>query len=208
MLLDKDIVLFDKINNVLIKEEFTGSIISILDDNPNKIIFSDNILINADEVLFKVAMVIGFNLKEEEMVAFSEKINNKTLKLNDFEYIIRVSDDIIDQFTRNEFSDTFPFTMTMLHTAGLFFNNLKYGINHLDFVKGEILNNPVAVIRNGICISDRVVISDEGDPVFYDCIIVGRGQDGQLSVSYEPLVNVDDKVVEYIIIIGIESLKE
>ena len=61
--------------------------------------------------------------------------------------------------------------------------------------------------RNGIIVADRVVIDHNGDPVFYDCLIVGRDKNDELNISYEPIVNVDDKVVEYIIILGIEELK-
>ena len=114
----------------------------------------------------------------------------------------------MEQYDTGQFSDAFPFSIHMLHTSGLFLNDPTSGVNHLDFFKGEILTNPVAAIFNGICVSDRVVIDDNGDPVFYDCLIVGRGKNEELSVSYEPLVNVDDKVVEYIVILGIESLKE
>jgi len=142
------------------------------------------------------------------MTAYSNKIKKEHFHVNDFIFIIRVSDDIIEQFSDNKFSDAFPFTINMLHTAGLYLNHHPYAINHLDFFKGEILKNPVAVILNGICVADRVVIDERGDPVFYDCLIIGRGKNEGLSVSYEPLVNVDDKVLEYIIILGIEELGE
>jgi hypothetical protein len=56
--------------------------------------------------------------------------------------------------------------------------------------------------------ADRVVINEKGDPVFYDCIIVGRDENEDIKVSYETFVNVDDKNVLYIIILGIEELKE
>ncbi|MFX1275875.1 MAG: hypothetical protein ACFFBP_08045 [Promethearchaeota archaeon] len=208
MLLDKDIVLYDKLNNIVIKEDFSGSIISILDSRPNKIIFSDNISIKDDNVSFKDAMITGFNLNGQKMTAFSKKIKSKIFNLNDFEYIIRISDDIMTQYDEGQFSEAFPFTINLLHTAGLYLNHHPYIINHLDFFKGEILKNPVAAILNGICIADRVVIDERGNPVFYDCLIIGRGKNEELSVSYEPLVNVQDKVLEYVIILGIEELSE
>ncbi len=208
MLLDKDIVLYDKLHDIIIEESHNGSIISILDKKPVSIIFSDNISINNDDVFFNEAMVTGFDLRGSNMTAFSNKIKKEHFHVNDFIFIIRVSDDIIEQFSDNKFSDAFPFTINMLHTAGLYLNHHPYAINHLDFFKGEILKNPVAVILNGICVADRVVIDERGDPVFYDCLIIGRGKNEGLSVSYEPLVNVDDKVLEYIIILGIEELGE
>jgi hypothetical protein len=110
-------------------------------------------------------------------------------------------------YDEGQFSDAFPFTINMLHTAGLYLDDYQYGINHLDFFRGEILKNPISLIMHGIIIADRVVIDHHGDPVFYDCLIVGRDERDNLNVSYEPLTNVDDKVVESIIIIGIEELK-
>ena len=89
----------------------------------------------------------------------------------------------------------------------MYVNDKKFGVNHLDFFKGEILKNPISMIRNGIIVADRVVIDHNGDPVFYDCLIVGRDKNEMLNISYEPIVNVDDKVVHYIIILGIEELK-
>ena len=55
--------------------------------------------------------------------------------------------------------------------------------------------------------ADRVVINEMGDAVFYDSIIVGRDDKDEIKVSYETFVNVDDKNVLYIIILGIEELK-
>ena len=47
------------------------------------------------------------------------------------------------------------------------------------------------------------------DPVFYDCLIVGRDENGNLLVSFEPYMNVKKSLtdVKYIIILGIEELK-
>jgi hypothetical protein len=113
----------------------------------------------------------------------------------------------MEQYDQGQFSNEFPFTINLLHTAALYINDSKCGVNHLDFFTGEILKNPISMIRNGIIVADRVVIDDNGDPVFYDCLIVGRDKSDELNISYEPIINVDDKVVEYIIILGIEELK-
>ena len=114
----------------------------------------------------------------------------------------------MDQYNREQFTDDFPFTINLLHTAGLYLNHADVEINHLDFFKNEILKNPVSLIENGIIMADRVVINEIGDPVFYDSIIVGRDDKDEIKVSYETFVNVDDKNVLYIIILGIEELKE
>lgn len=110
-------------------------------------------------------------------------------------------------YDEGQVSNSFPFTINLLHTATLFLNDYESSINHLDFFKGEIIKNPVCLISNGICVADRVVIDDYGNPVFYDCLIVGRDQNDDLNVSYEPLVNVDDNAIEYIVILGNEELK-
>ena len=65
----------------------------------------------------------------------------------------------------------------------------------------------VSLIEKGIIMADKVVINEEGDPVFYDCIIVGRDEEDEIKASYEFFVNVDDKNVQYIIILGTEELK-
>ena len=115
--------------------------------------------------------------------------------------------DIMELYDEGQFTNAFPFTLNLLHTAGLFLNDYKFSINHLDFFKGEILKNPVALIHNGMCVADRVVIDHRGDPVFYDCLIIGRDKQEEISISYDPVLYVDDKVIQYIIILGIEELK-
>jgi hypothetical protein len=74
-----------------------------------------------------------------------------------------------------------------------------------------MLRNPVALVGNGVIVADRVVIDERIDPVFYDCLIVGRDENNDLSVSFEPYTNVKksltDVNLKYIIILGIEELK-
>ncbi len=201
------IILYDSINEIKIIGEFTGSIISKYKDS---IIFSDNIKItDSEEINISQGLLVGFEDISENKIAYSRKSDFSWENLEDsaLEYCVLMPNDIMELYSEGQFSDAFPFTITLLHTAGLYLNDYKQGINHLDFFKGEILKNPVALIRNGMLIADRVVINDKGDPVFYDCLIVGRDQKEDLNISFEPLANVDDKVVEFIIILGIEELK-
>jgi len=111
-------------------------------------------------------------------------------------------------YDEGQFSDAFPFTINMLHTAGLYLNNYRNKIDHLNFFKGEILKNPVGILVNGICVADRVAIDHRADPVFYDTILIGRNEQDELKATYEPLLNVkiDDKVISSIFILGIENL--
>jgi hypothetical protein len=202
-------ILYDSINDVLIEGEFKGSIISKCNDVCNSLIFSDNIKISESEAIsISQGLQVGFEEVSNKQSAFSRKLDYNTTS-HDFkiEYSIMIPEDVMQLYDEGQFSDAFPYTLNLLHTAGLYLRDPENKINHLDFFKGEILKNPISLIMNGILIADRVVIDHRGDPVFYDCLIVGRDQDGNLKVSYEPLANVDDKVVEYIIILGIEELK-
>ena len=211
---DNNIVLFDYLNNTKINGEFSGSIISKFKEYVNYLIFSDNIKISEDDgIQISQGLMVGFEREVNKHLAFSKKddfiwsdIENCPL-----EYSILIPSVIMEQYDEGQFSDAFPFTITMLHTAGLYQKEPNgLSVDHLDFFQGEILRNPVGLFNRGICIADRVVIDHRGDPVFYDSILVGRNENDILEVSYEPLVNVkmDYDVVRFIIILGIENLKE
>ncbi|MFW9827129.1 MAG: hypothetical protein ACFFEY_05845 [Candidatus Thorarchaeota archaeon] len=199
-------VLFDSLKDIITTGEFKGSIISKCQD---KIIFSDSIKIsNSEGINISEGLLVGFEKSKNILCPISRKANfSWILEEIPLEYIIQIPEDVMEQYDKGQFSNDFPFTINLLHTACLYLKNIKCGINHLDFFKGEILKNPVSMIRNGIIVADRVVIDDNGDPVFYDCLIVGRDKNDELKISYEHIINVDDKVVDYIIILGVEELK-
>jgi hypothetical protein len=199
-------ILYDSLKGIQTSGEFTGSIISKWQDT---IIFSDNIEVSELEgIHISEGFFVGFERIEGYLTPFS-RISNFKWKLDEIpiEYSVLIPENTMEQYDQGQFSNEFPFTINLLHTAGLYIKDSKLGVNHLDFFRGEILKNPISMIRNGIIVADRVVIDDNGDPVFYDCLIVGRDKDDDLKISYEPIINVDDKVVEYIIILGIEELK-
>ncbi|MFX1354419.1 MAG: hypothetical protein ACFFGP_10690 [Promethearchaeota archaeon] len=199
-------ILYDSLKSIQINGKFTGSIISKWQD---KVIFSDNISVSELEgISISQGLYVGFTKINGDLISFSRSSDFKW-DVNEIplEYSVLIPENTMEQYDQGQFSNEFPFTINLLHTACLFINDLKFGVNHLDFFKGEILKNPISMVRNGIIIADRVVIDDNGDPVFYDCLIVGRDKNDDLNISYEPIVNVDDKVVEYIIILGIEELK-
>ena len=202
-------ILYDSYNDVLSEGEFNGSIISKCNDATNSIIFSDNIKISESQgISISQGLRVGFEEYLDKRNAFSRKLDyDQNTQDIAIEYSIMIPEDVMQLYDEGQFSDTFPYTLNLLHTAGLYLRDPENKINHLDFFKGEILKNPISLIMNGILVADRVVIDHRGDPVFYDCLIVGRDQDDNLKVSYEPLANVDDKVVEYIIILGIEELR-
>ena len=202
-------VLFDTIKQLKVQGEYKGSIITKCLDPEDSIIFSDNIKITGENgIRIKDGLKVGFDLDYNKKKAFSKK---EDFYWEDFtsslEYSVKIPDEIMQTYSEGQFSDAFPFTLNLLHTAGLYLNDYKFGINHLDFFTGEILKNPVTLILHGILIADRVVINDDGDAVFYDCLIVGRDENEELNVSYEPITNVDDVLLKYIIILGIEELK-
>lgn len=202
-----DFVLYDSLKDIKVNGEFTGSIISKCQD---KIIFSDNVDISDSEgIQIHKGLLVGFDENSKKMMAFSKNsdFSWKNLKEAPLEYTILIPEETMEKYDQGQFSNDFPFTINLLHTAGLLLNNVELCINHLDFFKGEILKNPVSLIMNGIIIADRVVIDHNGDPVFYDCLIVGRDEKDDLNISYETIINVDDKIVEFIIILGIEELK-
>jgi hypothetical protein len=202
-----DLILFDSLNSKISHGTFTGSIISKCED---KIIFSDNITIsNSNEISITQGLIVGFEERNDRITAFSKKSDFiwKNLDEIPLDYTVLISENTVERYNREQFTDDFPFTINLLHTAGLYLNDSESQINHLDFFKDEILKNPVSLIENGIIIADRVVINEMGDPVFYDSIIVGRDDRDELKVSYETFVSVDDKNVLYIIILGIEELK-
>ncbi len=203
-----DFILYDSLKNRKVIGEFTGSIISKCHD---KIIFSDNLKIfDSEGISISQGLIVGFEDNDNKKIAFSKTsdFNWSDLKLSPLEYSILIPENTMERYDKEQFSDDFPYTINLLHTAGLHLNDPEFQINHLDFFKDEILKNPVALITNGIIVADRVVIDQNGDPVFYDCLIIGRDENDELNVSYESFINVDDKVVKYIIILGVEELKK
>jgi hypothetical protein len=202
-------VLYDSINGIIKEGLYTGSIITRCIDEFNSIIFSDNIKISHNEgISINEGLRIGFKLTNNKKYAFSEKKENFLINnISTIEYSLMIPINIMSTFDEGQFSEAFPYTISLLHTAGLYYDDYEYSINHLDFFKGEILKNPISLLMNGIFLADRVVINEMGDPVFYDCLIIGRDDTEHLSVSYEPLMNVNKVFVRYIIILGIEELK-
>ncbi|MBD3196814.1 MAG: hypothetical protein GF317_17285 [Candidatus Lokiarchaeota archaeon] len=203
----QDYVLYDALNNIKRNGEFNGSII-IKCKNEN-IILSESVVIDDNNLILPEGLLIGLdNINNSKKEAISES-SHYTLRLDEnlIEYCLLVPKELIEKFDKERFSDAFPYTINLLHSACLFLNDNNFSINHLDFFKGEILKNPVALINRGICLADRVVIDDTGDPIFYDTLIIGRDSHDHISVSYEAFITVDDVLIKYIIILGIESLK-
>ncbi|MFX0011781.1 MAG: hypothetical protein ACFE9R_15815 [Candidatus Hermodarchaeota archaeon] len=204
-------ILFDSVKGIQLEGEFEGSIITRCKDDNNSIIFSDNLKISNSEGIFIVnGFRVGFELDYNKKSAFSRKIEAQWYEdFESIEYSILISEDIMQIYGEGQFSDAFPYTLNKLNTAALYLDDYRYRINHLEFFKGEMLRNSIALVGNGVIVADRVVIDERIDPVFYDCLIVGRDENEDLSVSFEPYMNVKKSLtdVKYIIILGIEELK-
>lgn len=204
-------ILYDSVKGIKKEGEFVGSIITRCNDDKDSIIFSDNLKIsNSEGIFISNGFKVGFELIYNKMSAFSRKIDELNIKdTSSIEYSILIPEDVMQVYDEGQFSDAFPYTLNKLNTAALYLDDYEYGINHLNFFKEEMLRNPVAFVGNGILLADRVVIDERSDPVFYDCLIVGRDENSNLSVSYEPIMTVKKSLtnVKWIIILGIEELK-
>ena len=204
-------ILFDSVKGIQLEGVFEGSIITRCRDDNDSIIFSDNLKIsNSEGIYITDGFRVGLELNYNKKFAFSRKIEAQWYEdFESIEYSILISEDIMQIYDEDQFSDAFPYTLNKLNTAALYLEDYQYGINHLEFFKGEMLRNPVAVVGDGVIIADRVVIDERIDPVFYDCLIVGRDENEDLSVSFEPYMNVKKSItdVKYILILGIEELK-
>jgi hypothetical protein len=204
-------ILFDSVKGIQLEGVFEGSIITRCRDDNDSIIFSDNLKISASEGIFITdGFRVGFELNYNKKFAFSRKIEAQWYEdFKSIEYSILISEDLMQIYDEGQFSDAFPYTLNKLNTAALYLEDYEHGINHLEFFKGEMLRNPVAVVGDGVIIADRVVIDERIDPVFYDCLIVGRDENEDISVSFEPYMNIKKSLtdVKYILILGIEELK-
>jgi len=206
-------ILYDPVKGIQLEGEFEGSIITRCKDDNDSVIFSDNLKIsNSKGIFITDGFRVGFELNYNKKVAFSRRIEAQWYEdFESIEYSILISEDIMQIYDEGQFSDAFPYTLNKLTTAALYLDDNQYRINHLEFFKEEMLRNPVALVGNGVIVADRVVIDERIDPVFYDCLIVGRDENNDLSVSFEPYTNVKksltDVNLKYIIILGIEELK-
>ena len=207
----ENIIIYDSVKGINLEGEFQGSIITRCKDDNNSNIFSDNVKIyNSEGIFINNGLRVGFELNYDKKIAFSRKIEAQWYEdFQSIEYSILISEDLMQVYDEGQFSDAFPYTLNKLNTAALYLDDYKYGINHLEFFREEMLRNPVSLVGNGVILADRVVIDERIDPVFYDCLIVGRDENENLLVSFEPYMNVKKSLtdVKYIIILGIEELK-
>ncbi|MFW9875129.1 MAG: hypothetical protein ACFFG0_18645, partial [Candidatus Thorarchaeota archaeon] len=115
-----DFILFDSLKDIKIDGEFTGSIISKCQD---KIIFSDNIKISDSEgIIISDGLFTGFKKKGKELNPFSKKADFKwSIEETPLEYSVLIPESTMEQYDQGQFSNDFPFTINLLHTAALLY---------------------------------------------------------------------------------------
>jgi len=200
-------LLLDNENKIINTGSHKGSIITKLKDDRNSVIFSDTIEISED----KSIEIDGLRVGVEEDLAIAEKGIFEIPK-SEILYSVKMDKDIINTFDRARFNTSFPYITAFLHTSCLYNYSMKHPVNHLDFVRGEILSHPVALLHHdSILVGDRAVIDDQGYPVFYNAFIIQRTESSHLdeliSFAYEPIFRLNIHFIKWIIILGVEMLK-
>ncbi len=191
----------------ILKEGFhKGSIITKLKDGNNSIIFSDTI-----EITEEVSRIDGLRVGVDNDLAVAEKgefeIHKSTIL-----YSVKLDKEIVNSFDKARFNTSFPNITAFLHTSCLYNYSHRHPVNHLDFVIGEILSHPVALLhQDGILVGDIAVIDDKGYPVFYNAFLIKRTESPHpeelVSFTYEPIFRMNIHFIKWIIILGAELLK-
>ncbi len=194
-------VIIDKNQNLRRFGEYSGGILTKLVGSTNSLIFSENLTLSEDPP----------NLVLKGLHVFFEngKIHSKEREsiLTDFDkidYCIQIKPELVKEFDSARFSAHYPHIVRFLTTTCLYLD-AEFKIDHLDFVSGEILNRPVGIGHdNGIILGDRLVI-DEKRLIFYDCILIGREENGHISQSYEHFLTIPLEFLSSLILLGKEN---
>ncbi|MHA1672235.1 MAG: hypothetical protein ACTSYI_01280 [Promethearchaeota archaeon] len=219
-------IIFDKSTNVSHPGEYKGGIIVKLQHPTVKMIFSDHIILTENSINVKGLAVGTTNGK-----AFSTEQNLHLSTLDNIIYVVRLDPEIVKEFDSARFSAQYPSIVRFLQTTILYMSTPERKIDHLDFVAGEILHRPVALLKNhGLIIGDRLVGEkdlvagesqmgkEEFNLVFYDCIIIGgipRGlrendsemqpSESNIMVSLEHFMMFPLEQIEMIFLLGTEN---
>jgi len=202
-----DNVLINSKSNILKIGFHKGSIISRINDKDNSIIFSDFIEISEHKVILE-GLTLG--VKGAFPISFKGKFVYKTH--GDIAYSVRMNEDIISSFDQARFNTSFPYMISLLNTQLLYHASSKDPVNHLNFVRGEIINHPIVLLYNdSILVGDRIVVDNQGYPVFYDAFLIKNSESAEssepMSFSYEPIFRMNIHFIKYILILGVEMLK-
>lgn len=163
------IVIYDKYAKISHPGEYKGGLIIKLQNQIVKMIFSDHVILTENSI-----DISGLAVGIRNGRGFSSEQNLHLNSFNDIIYIVRLEPEIIKEFDNARFSAIYPNIVRLMHTALLYHKSGYRIIDHLDFVAGEILHRPVAILKNhGLIIGDRLVGDEDMHLVFYDCIIIG-----------------------------------
>jgi hypothetical protein len=194
-------IIYDIINNIVIEGKFAKAMIVKTKPPTNMLIFSDNLEISRDRFYVKglhVGVIDGKAISEEkETVLMGD--------LSKIDFCVLLSKDVVGEFDAGRFSTNYPNIIRFLHTACLYNNKDNQKIDHIQFVAGEILNKPVAVGKNIAIVGDRVVIDENREPTFYDCIIIKRDETNCINLTFEPFYNLTLAELDYILLLGVEN---
>jgi len=186
--------------------EYSGAILIKPHYPFEAIILVDNLKFE-EKVEAKEGLLIGVHGEE----AIAREINFEAAPpYHSLDYAVQISPEIIEMFDQGVLSSSFPYTISFLHTALLWNQQTEqHTVDHLDFVRGEILSRPVACdVDGGIIIGDRLVINQTGDPLFYNTFIVSRNEKVRAGVSYDPMYTIGERFLKFIVILGSENLKK
>jgi hypothetical protein len=198
----ENMVLFDSHADTKNYGDFSGALIIKFKGHTPEIIFSDNLKL--DENLFETrGLLVG--VKEGKGFSYEQGLISEK-SFENIDYIVKIPESIVKEFDDARFSTSFPNIVRFLHTACLFMHQYDNLINHLEFVQGEILNRPLVLKRDGsIYIADRLVISENNEPILYDSIVISKNEDSSIDIYYEPFVSVILDDITYILLLGAEN---
>jgi len=168
-----------------------------------EVIFSENLILSEEPLSLKVS---GLHIWFEEGKIHSKETESIITDFDKIDYCIQLNPELISDFDAGRFTAHFPHIVRFLHTACLYLDADPDKIDHLEFVAGEILNRPVGITKNnGIILGDRLVIDEKGQLIFYDCLLIGRGEHSQIEQTYEHFLTVPLKFLSSLILLGNEN---
>ena len=197
-------VIIDKNQNLKRFGEYSGGILTKLIGSTKSLIFSEKLTLSEDPLNLNVK-IQGLHVFFENGLIQSKEKESIITDINEIDYCIQLKPELVQEFDSQRFSAHYPHIVRFLHTACLYLDADSYKIDHLQFVSGEILNRPVGIGHdNGIILGDRLVIDDRR-LIFYDCILIGRDENGDISQSYEHFLTIPLKFLASLMLLGNEN---
>jgi hypothetical protein len=195
-------VIFDSKTDTKILGKYVGAIITKFFGETPELIISDN-LIFEENLLKTKGLHIG--IKEGKAFSLEQDVTIQE-NLNRIDFCIRIPDDVVQAFDSTRFDVTYGFIVRFGHTACLYADLDHTPINHMEFVRDEIINRPIVLKKDGgVCIADRLVVTDIEEPMLYSAIYIQRLPDQPLEIGYEPMLAIKRTEIAYILLLGSEN---